>query len=86
MLNALKIIPLDIKGADPDSDDPENEWFRQRLKPPVKASKPGKATAKKRMKKTSKKAVKKASGKAVGKKAGKSGKETMKPGYTRRLL
>ncbi len=33
MLNALRTIPPNIKGADPDSDDPEEEWLKSREKP-----------------------------------------------------
>ena len=81
MLNALRVISPGIKGADPDSDDPENEWLRSRQKPVEKAV-PNKA----KNKKTAKRAAEKQDSKASTKKAKKEAAKMLKPGYARRLL
>jgi hypothetical protein len=47
MLNALKTIPQKIKGADPDSDDPEEEWLKSRERPERKQAANKKASSQK---------------------------------------
>jgi hypothetical protein len=81
MLNALHVVSPGIKGADPDSEDPENEWLRLRHSPEAKAV-PKKAQAKNLPKKPLEKPAKNSAKKAVEEKPDKY----LKPGYARRLL
>jgi hypothetical protein len=81
MLNALSVVSPGIKGADPDSDDPEKEWLLLRQCPESKTV-AKKSQAKKQVQKPPEKPAKNTTKKAIEEKSDKY----LKPGYARRLL